>query len=533
MAEAASSSVGNARAASERGAVWLPPALAAIAGLVMFAAFPPLDIGSLAWVALPLLFFAFAKCSTGRWGMLTGAVFGVLFYGPLLFYLSAFGLTPWLLVVLLETAFITALGYLAVQLNAVERPLARSAGLAALWVLFEYLRAHRGAVSFTLGDVYLSQWSQPALLQLAGVGGSHLITFVMVLLSAALATVAGAWLPVAPVREVELETLFRRKAARNLLGCYVIFFACFFWGNWIYRTGSKLVASLPEHTGFSVAYVQAAVPLGHTASQEETRAAAEAYLRLSETIPTGNDLVVWPETAIPAFLELNEEYRTRVAEVARKKTSYLLAGGTEPAPGGKIYNTQFLFDPHGRIVDRYRKVHLVLFGEYVPWRKQLRFLERFPIRPFDYAPGEGYKVMQAGGMKFGPLICFESFFPQYTRKLCKLGAEFLVITTSDHWARGTYEVAQHSRVEIFRAVEARRFVVRVATEGESMVITPFGSPQGVLEIGEQGVQCELVYPLHFLSTYHRWGDAPLLVLCCILWLVAFAPSQAGRGRESA
>jgi apolipoprotein N-acyltransferase len=272
--------------------------------------------------------------------------------------------------------------------------------------------------------------------------------------------------------------------------------------------------------------------MGHTATAEETRQAAEAYFRLSGALPAGCDLIVWPETAIPTFIELNAEYRGRLAAMAREKGSYLLVGGAEPAPEGKVYNTLFLFTPQGEIADKYRKVHLVLFGEYVPWRKQLKFLKRFPIRPFDYAPGRGFALMQAGDMKFGNLICFESLFARYTRYLCRLGAEFLVITTSDHWAQGTYELAQHSRIEVLRAVEARRFVVRVATDGESMIITPFGQRLSVLEIGEQGAQHDLVFRQTGLSLYHRWGDLPLLLGCMILWLAALGAAQPLSRRNS-
>jgi len=506
--------------------------MAAVAGGLMFCAFPPADIGELAWVSLPLFALALTQCRRPGWGALAGLVFGLSFYGPLLSYISAFGVVPWALVVLMESALLVALGYLATQLNPLGRPLLRAAASAALWVLVEYLREHRGAVSLTLGDIYHSQWGQPSLLQLASVGGGHLISFLMVLLSSALAIAAMAWLPGRLHRPAATGTALRRDAARTLVFCYLVFFAAFFWGNWAYRRGTGIIENLPERVAFRVSYVQAAVPMGHTATAEEAREAADAYLRLSDALPRGSDLIVWPETAIPAFLEQNDEYREAVAEMARRKGSYLLAGGCEPAPMEKLYNTQFLFDPSGRIVDRYRKVHLVLFGEYVPWRKQLKFLERFPIRPFDYAPGDGYNVMQAGDMRFGNLICFESLFPQYTRLLCRLGAEFIVITTSDHWAQGTYELAQHSRIEVFRAVEARRYVVRVATDGESMIITPFGRRLSVLEIEEQGVQHDLVFPIEALSLYHRWGDWPLLLLCCVLWIGALSGARGPLGRAS-
>ncbi|MCD6352175.1 MAG: apolipoprotein N-acyltransferase [Armatimonadetes bacterium] len=512
---------------------WLPMLLATIAGGLMFAAFPPADVGELAWASLALFLFALTQCPVPWWGAVAGGLFGLAFYGPLLWYVSAFGFVPWLVLIVAEASFTAAVGFLAVQLNALRQPLLRVAATASLWVLFEYLREHRGSVSLSLGDVYYTQWSQPAVLQLASLGGGHLITFVMVLLSAALAVVAVAWLPVRLYRPAAADPNFRRFSARALVLCYVIFFACYFWGNWVWQRGTKAVDQVIASQGFDIGYVQAAVPMGHTATAGETQTAVQAYLHLTDTLPAGLDMIVWPETAITAVLEQSKEYLTEVSWVPREKGSWLLAGANEEAPAGKLYNTLFLFNPEGHIVDRYRKVHLVLFGEYVPWRDKLKFLERFPIRPYDYAPGEGFKVLQAGEMKFGTLICFESLFPSYTRQLCRDGAEFLVIATSDHWAQGTYEIAQHSRVAILRAVEARRFVVRSATDGESMVITPFGRRLSVIDIGEAGVQRERIVSLHALSTYHRFGDAPLLLLCCALWVGALAGSLRDKKKEAA
>lgn len=501
--------------------LWLPLGLAAAGGALMFVAFPPADLGEVSWIALPLVLLAFLQCGRPWQGGVAGAIFGFCFYGPLLAYIARFGTLPWLLVVVLEAIFTAVWGSLVVQLRRLARPGLRVVATAGLWVVIEYLREHRGPLSLPLGDFYYCQWNQPSLLQLASVGGGHLITFMMVLLGAALAVAAHAWLPFRLSRSLaETGSRFRRDAARALLACYVAFFAAFFWGNWVFQQGSRRLSGTDASAAVRLGYVQASVPMGHTPTADEARRAAEAYFTLTETLPDGLDLIVWPETALAMVLDIAPKYREQLGQLALDKQAYILAGASEQAPQGKLYNTLFLLDPQGQIIDRYRKVHLIVFGEYVPWRERLRFLERFPIRPYDYAPGEGFKVLRAGSMTFGPLICFEALFPAYTRLVCRQGAQFIVVATSDHWARDTYELAQHSRTAMFRAVEARRWVARAATDGESMVITPYGQRLSILGIGERGAQVETILPVRGLSMYHRLGDAPLLLVCALVWIIA-------------
>jgi apolipoprotein N-acyltransferase len=506
--------------------------VAGLAGLAMFAAFPPAEIGALAWVALFLFFFALGQCPGPGWAALVGLVYGLCFFLPLLGYICAFGVVPWLLLGLWEAAGLAALGLLGWQVSQGQRPGWKIAGLAALWVLLEYGRGHRGPLSLTLGDVYYSQWDQPALVQLASLGGGHLISFLMAGLCAALAVTARAWVPGRWRRPPGWGPEYARDAARALLTVYTMFFLAFFWGVWVYGRGRRMLASLAPARGVRVGYVQASVARHHVLQPGEAERSAESYFALSELLPPGLQLVVWPETALPVVLARHTDYQARLKALARQLQAWLLVGANEEAPGGRLYNTLFLFDPQGRVAGFYRKVHLVLFGEYVPGRKRFPFLQRFPIRPFDYAPGADFTVLRAGQVSFGPLICFEALFPEYARLLCQRGAEFLVIATSDAWAAGSYELRQHSRTAVFRAVEARRFVLRVADHGESALITPWGERLAVLQVGERGVQHEVLFPVQGLSLYHRWGDGPLLGLCLVLWVGAAAGARRPAARAA-
>ncbi len=515
--------------AAEGYGLWLPVAISVAAGVVMFAAFPPADLGGLAWIALALFFFALTQCRKASWGALAGMAFGIAFYAPLLSYIARYGAVALVVLCLAEAVFIAAFGYLATYVNRLARPGLRIAATAGLWVLFEYLRAHRGPIGMTLGSAYYSQWSELPLLQLASIGGGHLITFFMALVGSALATVAAAWVPAPLYRTEEMGPGYARQAARAMVIVYVLLFGGFFWGAWAYRDGEKVMAAADEEKGFRVGYVQAVVPMAQHTLLKDVNASVTGYFGLTEALPEGLDLIVWPETALPTVIDARPDLEARLADIARRRLCWFLAGVNESASEGRLRNTLLLFDPAGKITGKYSKMHLVPFGEVVPLRARFRdFWSRFPVRPFDYAPGDGFKVMQAGDIKIGPLICFEALFEQYARDLCRKGAEVLVYATSDAWAQGTYEVAQHSRTAIVRAVEARRYVVRVGTDGESMVITPFGDRLGVLEIGKPGVQRETVFPIDELSFYHKVGDAPLMLLCAALWMAAMVEAMKKR-----
>lgn len=104
-----------------------------------------------------------------------------------------------------------------------------------------------------------------------------------------------------------------------------------------------------------------------------------------------------------------------------------------------------------------------------------------------------------------------------------MGAEAIAILTSDAWAEGSFEVRQHSTTAALRAVEARRYVCRAAATGQTAIYDPYGEMVDQVPIGQQGVITGEVEARSRLSVYHRLGDAPLLVLCAVMWALAVLP----------
>jgi apolipoprotein N-acyltransferase len=176
---------------------------------------------------------------------------------------------------------------------------------------------------------------------------------------------------------------------------------------------------------------------------------------------------------------------------------------------------------------------LVPFGEYVPWRRHLPFIERYHVRNVDFAAGAMHRVLQAGIVAIGPMICFESIFPQISWNLTARGAQVLVVITNDAWFGHTAAAAQHRQIAVLRAVETNRWVLRAASTGISSMISPEG--RIVAEAG--------LFERKVLSHEIRLGPAgarPRAPGSAFAWLMVFlsvafliAPAALPRRRKAA
>lgn len=495
---------------------WWKLGLAVCAGLVLYLCFPPADLGALAWLALVPLFFALTQVRPAG-GFLLGLVFGLCFMGAYGSFMLTYGLIPWLVSALFQGMFFALVGCAAAAANRSRDPVLRSLAVAGAWTLGEVFRGSIGGLGFTIGDLAYTQHDQLPLLQAASIVGHYGLGFLMALLNAALAQAALAVVPGAFLRPVLASRAFAQRAARNVVAVYLVVFLMYIWGALVLRGDAA------EQAGaFSVAAVQGSVEVEDQVTADDVRRSLDAYLTLSRTIPDDVQLLVWPETAVPTALNLSADIMAQVRALAIEKHTHLLVGGAEAGDlaAHEIFNTLYFISPQGEELGLYRKVILVPFGEYVPKRERFPFLANFAVRKFDFSPGDGRKVFTVGDLRVGPLICFEALFPHAVRDLTRMGAELIVLATSDEWAAHTAEVAQHSYTAPLRAVESRRYVVRAATWGISAIISPYGRIIADVPLFQPGVAWADVHPREALSTYHRIGDMPLIALCALLWLLA-------------
>jgi apolipoprotein N-acyltransferase len=199
--------------------------------------------------------------------------------------------------------------------------------------------------------------------------------------------------------------------------------------------------------------------------------------------PTHPDLVVWPESPAP-FIEEDARFQQALASIARQTQSPLIAGniGTDYSPGEQAwhdYNSALVIGPDGSRIGRYDKIHLVPFGEYIPFQNLLTFAHKLTGRVSSFSRGTRRSVFllpSANGTthRYGVFICYESVFADEVRQFAKSGAEVLVNISDDGWYGDTSAPWQHLNMERMRAIENRRWILRDTNTGVTASIDPNG-----------------------------------------------------------
>jgi apolipoprotein N-acyltransferase len=191
------------------------------------------------------------------------------------------------------------------------------------------------------------------------------------------------------------------------------------------------------------------------------------------------DLIVWPESPAP-FYSTDPMFRDAVSDIAREAQTWILVGnlgirnaGETPERATELYNSGGLVNPAGEWGERYNKMHLVPFGEYVPFKRVFGFAGGLTKEVGDFSPGTSRAPLQAGS-KLGVFICYESIFPDEIRQLAANGAEVFVNISNDGWYGDSGAYAQHLKQARMRAVENDRWLLRDTNTGVTAAIDPYG-----------------------------------------------------------
>jgi apolipoprotein N-acyltransferase len=199
--------------------------------------------------------------------------------------------------------------------------------------------------------------------------------------------------------------------------------------------------------------------------------------------PTHPDLVAWPESPAP-FAEVDPAFQRMAATIAQQQSAPLVVGGvgmdySEPEQRWMQFNSAMVVGPDGRKIGRYDKIHLVPFGEFVPFQKLLFFAKKLTGRVSRFDRGTDHSVFRIqdphGTMRrYGIFICYEAVFADEVRELAKNGAEVLVNISDDAWYGDTSAPWQHLNMARMRAIENRRWLLRDTNNGVTAAIDPNG-----------------------------------------------------------
>jgi apolipoprotein N-acyltransferase len=215
---------------------------------------------------------------------------------------------------------------------------------------------------------------------------------------------------------------------------------------------------------------------------------------------------------VPFLYDEEPALSAQLQELVRRQGLYLYFGNDdrEPPPQARVFVGAKLLAPDGEVTARYRKMHLVPFGEYVPLKVLFTFGGRVTAKVVqevsDFTPGTDAVNVAVEGHRVGGYICYEAIFPALVRRFPADGAELLVNITNDAWYGTTSAPYQHLAMAAFRAVENRRYMVRAANTGITAVVDPWGRIHEPTTLFDRTVLVREVPFVAETSFYTRHGD---------------------------
>lgn len=368
------------------------------------------------------------------------------------------------------------------------------------WVVAELARTRISAFPWEL--LGYAQTDNPALTRIATLTGVYGLSFEIMLVNSVF---AAAFL-VAKGRRKWL--LVAASAAAILLQA----------GQWL--------APPAAPTDKTALLVQSNVPAQEGWTTEYFQGTLRDLTWISLHPPGGNegqkfDLMVWPESPSPFFLN-DASFRDVVAALTRQSRTWLLVGsiGVESASASsrhtsEVFNSAGLISPAGELTARYDKVHLVPFGEYVPFKSVLPFMDMLTEQVGNFERGTSRDPLDAGGQRLGVFICYESVFPDEVRQFALRGADVLVNITNDGWYGDSGAWQQHLQMTQMRAVENGRWLLVGTNTGMTASVDPYGR---IVAATGRKVRTVLAAPYGLLSGttfYTRHGDW-FAYLCAII-----------------
>ncbi len=488
--------------------------LALLAGAAVALGFAPLGL-----YPLPLLAMAFwmwilrgTKSSTAFWyGWLFGlGLFGVgVYWTYISIYLYGNASLPLaLLVTVLFAAFLALFPALAAWLSA--RLQTGGSGIdflllfPAVWVLVEWLRGWvlTGFPWLNLGYSQIDS----VLANLAPVVGVYGVSWLLLFC-------AGLF----------LQVLVLRGGGRVLAAFGL---ALIMAGSWSLK---QIEWTQPMGAAIPVSIIQGNIPQDLKWLPHQQQATLQHYLDLTVQ-QTDSRIIVWPETAIPAYYDqVEESFIEPLRKGLAKKDIALITGvPVLDRTNWQYYNSIISLDDKDKF---YYKVHLVPFGEYLPLRNLLvSVLSFLPIPEADFSAGDiNQPLLTAAGYPFGSSICYEIAFGEQLIKALP-EASFLVNISNDAWFGDSFAPHQHLEMARMRALEAGRYLLRSTNTGISAVIGPHGELIATTQLFETATLSENIIPRDGMTPYAKVGNSPVVAGClflvlCIGWFRKSAGSK--------
>jgi len=492
--------------------------LCIFSGILLSFSFPNANIWICAWFGFIPLFLAITGKPRKNAFLLTYLT-GVIFWAGTIYWLVHVTLLGTVLLILYLALYFAVFGLIISRFYLLHTNYC-ILSIPSIWVLLEYFRSHL-LTGFPWALLGYSQSLNLPVIQFADITGSWGVSFLVMMVNVVLFKFAKSNLASIRLKQSHKVSDAIRQSIIPIF-CLILVLA---YGY--YKLNLKPRTQNLEPLRISL--IQGNIPQELKWKPMARSFIINKYFSLSHNASKENpDLIIWPEAALPYLLgEDPEDFKNLAVSIRGLETPLLL--GAVTVRNNLYYNSALLFSSEGKLLQAYDKVHLVPFGEYIPLKNIFPFLET--IAPIgDIARGKEYTILKIQNQKsriqnsLGVLICFEDLFPDISREFAKRGIDCLVNITNDAWYLKTSAAAQHLQASVFRAVENRLNLIRVANTG----ITGFISPRGMLvfsvrdnsgnNIFIDGVLTEEVkLAKPELTFYTRYGDV-FMILCCLILL---------------
>ena len=484
--------------------------LAILSGALLALSFPKFGHPAFAWIALaPLLVAVTFQRQTSRRAFLLGLITGIVYFAGTLYWLVAtmttFGGLSTPLAAFAAAILVLYLSLFPAAFALIQARFARAFGPMAL------LAAPATWVATEMGRTYILDgfpwellgYSQAAVLpiaQVASLVGVYGMSGLVVLVSAAAAFAAFDRSP-------------RRWLVAAMVGVLVI--GAGTWGALRIRTGTLTTSG----TGIRVAVLQGNIPVDQKWDPKMREAILDRYIGMTrEAIGRGAQFILWPESATPLPYEQDLAGGEAIRRLARQARITLLIGSDQveavrssatSKPEVRSYNAAYLIRPDGVTAAIYRKIHLVPFGEYVPFGRILSFVGPIisavgEMNPF--YPGTQAVVLPVAGHSASTAICYEVIYSSLIRDFVLHGSELLTTITNDAWYGWSSAAYQHWQQASMRSIEEGRYLARAANTGISGFVDPYGRVLQQSEMFQSAVLTEDVRLLKDRTVYSRIGD---------------------------
>lgn len=485
--------------------------LCLLSAVLLILSFPNFNFWLFAWIGFLPLFLAVQKTTSRFQAFLLAYLTGIVFWTGIIYWLVHVTLPGSIILILYLALYFGIFGLIVSSLIRRPSSVVPSLFIPSVWVLLEYLRSHL-LTGFPWALLGYSQYLNLPIIQIADITGVWGVSFLIMTVNMAVYSIICR--KPSPFGEASHPVL---KEKRKYLLPALLIIVSLIYGYYKLYYLRVTAYSRP----LKVCVIQGNIPQEAKWDSRYMESILKRYSSLTVSAAEENpDLIVWPEAASPGILGEDDWVFQEIFSLVRKIKIPLIAGAVVKEDE-HYYGSALLINSSGSIAGRYDKLHLVPFGEYIPFKKTFPFLEAIvPIG--DIARGKDYTVFQCPA-NFSVLDCFEDTFPELSREFVKHGAKFLVNITNDAWYKKTSAPYQHLQASVFRALENRVYLVRAANTGISGFISPEGKIISLVK-NEKGQKLfisgfdtnYIKFLLENYSFYTRFGD--IFIAACFLFI---------------